>query len=78
MRKLKGKSASEAAKVAVVWTFVVTFGPQKHEVVVLLEVQLRGEDGWLQVKIRCPLTRTDGNRTQLVSAGERGRLVHLG
>lgn len=53
-------------KRVVVCLFIVTFSPQNHEVVLLLEVQLRGEDEWLRVRISCPLIQTNGNRTELI------------
>lgn len=53
----------------------MTFAPQKLDVVVLLEVQLRGEDEWLRVKIRCPLRHPSSNRTQLSPACEWKRLT---
>lgn len=57
-------------KRVVVCLFIVTFSPQNHEVVTLLEVQLRGEDEWLQVRISCPLIQTNSNRTELIPLRE--------
>lgn len=58
--------------------FISTFAPQKHNVFVLLEVQLRGKDKWLMVKIRCPLRHTNSNGTRLFPACEWRRLTGLG
>lgn len=59
------------------YVFIMTFAPQKRHVVVLLEVQLRGEDEWLRVKIHCPLRHTNSNRTPLFPECEWRRLTGL-
>lgn len=48
----------------------MAFAPQNHDVVVLLEVQLRGEDEWLGVRISCPLIQTNSDGTPLIPACE--------
>lgn len=48
----------------------MAFAPQNHDVVVLLEVQLRGEDEWLGVRISCPLIQTKSDGTPLIPACE--------
>lgn len=58
------------------YIFIMTFAPQKHDVVVLLDVQLRGEDEWLRVKIACPLGHS--NRTQLFPVDGWSRETSLG
>ncbi|XP_056870604.1 zona pellucida sperm-binding protein 4-like isoform X1 [Takifugu flavidus] len=45
---------------------------ENHDVVVLLEVQLRGEDEWLGVRISCPLIQTSDG-TPLIPASLPGK-----
>lgn len=49
---------------------VVNFGPQGSKVAIPLLVQLKGEDRWLRVRIRCPLVRRISNKAGLIPTRE--------
>lgn len=55
----------------------MNFDPQSNKVVVLLEVQLTGEDQWFRVKISCPLIQRNSNKNRLIPSRKWGLLMRV-